>query len=93
MRLTLFNWRSTASSIQLEWLGDTGPTALRVLVAGQVVLDDELAAGGAHAPGPSGEVGLPPGLRDVEIPVEIHAARDRSTPRLLGIRLLSAAGD
>ena len=50
VRLTLFDWRSTASSIRLEWLGDTGPTALRVLVAGQVVLDDELAPAEPHAP-------------------------------------------
>ena len=91
LRLTLFNWRSTASSIQLEWLGDTGPTAVRVLVAGQVVLDDELApADPTHRS--VREVGLPPGLRDVEIPVEIHAGSGLPTPRLLGMRLWPPRG-
>ena len=41
---------------------------LRVLVAGQVVLDDELAPGDPTSTTVV-EVGLPPGVRDVEIPV------------------------
>jgi hypothetical protein len=92
LRLTLFDWRSTASSIQLEWLGDPGTTSLRVRVAGQVVLDDVLPPGEATRRTVR-EIDLPPGVREVEIPVEVHATGDLSTPRLLGIRLLAAAGD
>ncbi|MBO3102756.1 beta-L-arabinofuranosidase domain-containing protein [Cellulomonas fengjieae] len=93
IRLTVLDWRSTATSLRLEWLSDTEPTALRVVAAGQVVLDELLE------PDPFGrrvvqEVGLPLGRElNVEIPVVIHAGEGRSTPRLLGLRLLAAAGD
>jgi hypothetical protein len=92
IRLTLSDWRSTASSIQLEWLGDPEPTALRVLVAGQVVLDDVLAPGDPTS-STVVEVDLPVGLREVEVPMSLHATGDLSTPRLLRVRLLAAAGD
>lgn len=92
LRLTLANWRSTASSVQVEWLGDAGPTALQVLVAGQVVLDDVLEpADPTHRT--VREVALPPGVRDVEVLVEVRATGDLPTPRLVGMRLLTTAGE
>lgn len=92
VRLTLFDWRSTASSIQLEWLDDVAPTALRLVVAGRVVLDDALAPGEPTHRTVRG-VDLPPGVRDVEVPVQVHAAGGLATPRLLRVRLLASAGD
>lgn len=92
VRLTLSDWRSTASSVQLEWLGDVSPTALRVVVAGHVVLDEALAPGEpTHRT--VREADLPPGVREVEVPVQIQAAGGVATPRLLRVRLLASAGD
>ncbi|WP_045274985.1 beta-L-arabinofuranosidase domain-containing protein [Microbacterium terrae] len=89
IEMTLADWSGTAESIRLTWLaGDDAGAALRVVYRGDVVFEAVVGSGPTEC--------IIPVRRtegEVEIPVRIEAPDGAVTPRLVEVRLLSAAAD
>ncbi|MDW4572026.1 glycoside hydrolase family 127 protein [Microbacterium sp. M3] len=87
--VTLRDWSGTADALRISWFAGDDAEHLRVVVAGEVVLDEAVPPGSGEA---TREVPVHVAPGTVEFPVRLEAG-DIPTPRLRELRLLAAASD